>query len=202
MTDEINREINDLTQHQEETPINKGLFNLGSIVLLLGVVMAVAVIGMQLVNQNTRQPTGGPAPEFTMTTFDGEQFSLVEQRGNIIVLNFWGSWCGPCRAEAPTLEAIYQAYRDRGVIFLGVTYLDEIEDSLAFINEFNVSYLNGADNQLGIADRYRIEGAPETFVIDQNGDIVRFFYGPIYEGSIDPSELTDLLDSLLAETES
>lgn len=203
MADDINREIDDIVQgDNDETPQGSGIFSLGSIVLFLGVVMVVVVVGLQLSSQNTRQPNSGTAPEFTLTTFDGETFSLSEQRGNVIVLNFWGSWCGPCRAETPTLEAIYQAYQDRGVIFIGVTYLDEIEDSLAFIEEFNVSYPNGADNQLRISDQYRIEGAPETFVIDQGGKIVEFFYGPIYEGSIPPSRLTDVLDDLLADTES
>lgn len=202
MAEEINREIDDITRGEADESPRRGGLSLGSIVLLLGVIMVVVVVGLQLSSQNTAQPNSGTAPEFTLTTFDGNEFSLIEQRGKVVVLNFWGSWCGPCRAEAPTLEAIYREYQDRDVVFIGVTYLDEIEDSLAFIQEFNVSYLNGADSQLRISDQYRIEGAPETFVIDQNGEIAEFFYGPIYEGSIDPSRLTDVLDDLLGDTES
>lgn len=185
-----------------QQPRSSGLMSLGSLVLLLGLVLVVVVVGMQLVNQNRGQPTNGPAPDFAVTTFDGELFSLAEQRGSVVVLNFWGSWCGPCRAEAPSLEAIYEEYRDRGVVFVGITYLDEDEDSLQFIDEYDITYPNAPDSQLTVADDYRIDGAPETFVINQDGEIVRFFYGPIYVGSIHPDQLTDLLDELLATTES
>ena len=187
---------------KQQQPQSSGLMSLGSLVLLLGLVLVVVVVGMQLVNQNRGQPTNGPAPDFAVTTFDGELFSLAEQRGSVVVLNFWGSWCGPCRAEAPSLEAIYDEYRDQGVVFIGITYLDEDADSLQFIEEYDITYPNAPDSQLTVADDYRIDGAPETFVINQDGEIVRFFYGPIYEGSIHPDQLTDLLDELLATTES
>lgn len=172
--------------------------SLASLVLLLGVLMATAVVGMQLYNQSKTSPTSGPAPDFTITTYDGQTFRLSEQRGKVVVLNFWGSWCPPCRDEAPDLQQVHEQYVDRGVVLVGVTWLDEEANARAFIDEFGLTFPSGPDQALRIADDYRITGAPETFVIDQEGNIVRHFVGPITDYSIYRiQDLTSLLDELL-----
>lgn len=201
MTNEFGNEIEQLLTDEkpEQTPGNSGFtLDLGSIVLLIGVVSMLAVIGWGFIQQQrSSQPTGGPAPDFTISTFDGEMFTLSEQRGNIVVLNFWGSWCGPCRTEAPHLQAIHERYQDEGVVVVGVTYVDPIEDSLAFIEEFGLTYTNGPDNGVSISeDKYHIQGAPENFVIDRDGNIHYFHLGPITEETLAP-----ILDELLAEGE-
>jgi cytochrome c biogenesis protein CcmG/thiol:disulfide interchange protein DsbE len=177
----------------EEQPRGGGL-NLGSIVLLIGVLVAVGTVGYALFLSNQTQPTTGPAPEFTLTTFAGDEFDLEAARGDVIVLNFWGSWCAPCRDEAPELQAIHEQYADRGVQVIGVTYLDKPEDSLAFIDELGLTYTNAPDPRSQVADAYHIQGAPETFVIDQSGNVADggFFMGPVTVES-----LTPLLDDLL-----
>ncbi|GAB4521294.1 MAG: hypothetical protein OHK0046_32490 [Anaerolineae bacterium] len=179
---------------EEEQPQPRGL-SLGSIMLLAGVLVSVAVIGWAFFNQQSQtQPTRGRAPDFTLTTFEGETFTLSEQRGQVVVLNFWGSWCAPCRAEAPDLQRVYETYRDQGVVVLGVTYLDEPEDSLAFIRELGLTYPNGTDPGLEIAEeKYHIDAAPETFVIDRDGNVAYFFYGPLTAES-----LSTVLDDVLA----
>ncbi len=181
----------------EEAPRRRRGISLGSLVLLVGVIMAVGTVGWAYLEQTRAQPTHGNAPEFTLTTFDGEPFSLAEHRGNIVILNFWGSWCAPCREEAPDLERIHQRYHDRGVVLLGVTYAESSQqDSLDFIEEFGLTYTNAPDERTHVADRYRIRGVPETFVIDRDGQIADggFFSGPVNEAL-----LSELLDRLLAE---
>lgn len=181
-----------------QKPTQKASFSLGSIVLLAGILSVIAVIGYSLVTQRDVQPTSGTAPDFTINTFDGTEFTLSEQRGNIIVLNFWGSWCAPCRAEAPDLQRAYEQYQDQGVVFVGVTYLDREEDSLDFIDEFGLTYINGPDQGTRISrDMYHIDGAPETFIIDRDGTIAYFHYGPITADA-----LADILDDLLDEENS
>jgi len=120
----------------------------------------------------------------------------VEASGSIVVVNFWASWCIPCRAEAPALQAIWERYRERGVIVLGVNWTETSDQTAqAFMQEFGMTYPNGLDRGTRIADLYHITGVPETFVIDQEGNVAQFFYAEINEG-----DLSALLETLLEPT--
>lgn len=169
-------------------------FGILSILLIAGVIVVAAVFGFALLMRNNQvQPTAGPAPDFTVTTFDGETITLSDLRGQVVVINFWASWCGPCRDEAKDLERIWQRYRDQGVVMLGITYADADDKSLAFIDEFSMTYPNAPDRGTRISDQlYHIQGVPETFVIDRDGNIAQFIYAPTNEAT-----LSRILDGLL-----
>jgi cytochrome c biogenesis protein CcmG/thiol:disulfide interchange protein DsbE len=143
------------------------------------------MLGISLARAGQTQPASGPAPDFTLRTFDGELFSLAEQRGKVVIVNFWASWCVPCREEAPILQEVWERYRGRGVVMVGVDYLDVERDALAFIDEFGITYPNGLDMGKTISKRYRIKGVPETFIVDQEGNIVEFYVGAAKEGQLD-----------------
>jgi len=167
---------------------------LGSVILVGGILLAVVVVGITLARRNQTQLTSGPAPDFTITTFEGEPFRLSDQDGKVVIINFWASWCIPCRAEAPVLRAIWEQYRDAGVVIVGLAYLDSDSDSRAFIAEFGLTYPNGPDLRTEISRAYRVQGIPETFIVDQNGTIVRFIYGAVGE-----AQLKAILDGLLTD---
>lgn len=177
----------------EPTALPRRGLSLGSIVLLVGMVLSVTVFGIALARRNQSQPTSGPALDFTITTFEGEQFRLSEQRGRVVIINFWASWCIPCRAEAPILQAVWEHYRDQGVVVVGVAYLDSDSDSRAFIEEFGLTYPNGPDLRTEISQAYRVQGVPETFIVDQQGDIAHFIYGAVNE-----AQLNAIMDGLLS----
>lgn len=183
---------NTLSQPTEKTEGKR--FSLFPILLLAVMVGIAVVIGVQLANQLQSQPTSGPAPDFELTTFEGETFRLSDLRGQVVVLNFWASWCVPCRDEAPILETLWQRYRDQNVVVVGVAYADSQQGSLDFIEEFSISYPNGPDLGTRISEDYRITGVPETFVIDQSGEIVFFLPAPLVEGQLD-----EVLQPLLSD---
>ncbi|MBW4436509.1 MAG: TlpA family protein disulfide reductase [Pleurocapsa minor GSE-CHR-MK-17-07R] len=165
----------------------------GMITLLIGIASVVLVVGIAFVRSQQTQPSDGRAPDFSVTTFDGETVTLSELRGRIVVINFWASWCGPCRAEAPALEAVWRNYADDGVVVLGVAYADDADDSRAFIAEYGLTYPNASDIGTTISkDLYHIQGVPETFIIDQNGDVAQFIYAGVTE-----QQLTTVIESLL-----
>ncbi len=111
------------------------------------------------------------APPFTLTLFNGKTVRPEDFRGKVVFLNFWASWCPLCRAEARTLEATWQSYKDRDVVFLGVDIQDTEQDARAFLQEFGITYLNARDANGKVAIEYGVWGIPETFFIDREGRI-------------------------------
>ncbi len=120
-----------------------------------------------------------PAPDFTLTTFKGTKISLGDLRGKPVVINFWASWCPPCRVEAPLLERTWRAYKNRGVFFVGVDLQDREEDALNYIREFDITYPNGPDLTGEISIDYGVSGLPVTFFVSRKGEIVRRWVGAI-----------------------
>jgi len=149
--------------------------------VLIGVPLLFLVfLAMRLYQTNTsEQRAAGEAPPFVFTSFDGETISLAELRGKGVVLNFWASWCDPCRAEAELLEATWRREQDKGIVFIGLDYLDQEPAAKAYLAEYAISYANGPDLQSGAARRYGIKGVPETFFIDPEGKIAHMVIGPI-----------------------
>ena len=162
-----------------------------SIFLLVLAVLALLAYGVIATDRGPL--SGGPAPNFTLTLFDGGQLSLSELRGQVVVINFWASWCPPCRDEAPVLERAWRSYHDRGVTFVGVDYMDTEPAARAYIEEFGITYPNGPDLGSRIARDYRIKGVPETFFITPQGEIAEVFIGPLSE-----ARLAAILERLLA----
>jgi thiol-disulfide isomerase/thioredoxin len=138
------------------------------------------------------------APGFTGTTLAGSKLSFSSYRGHVVVLNFWGSWCVPCRAEASTLAAVAGRYRPSGVSFLGVDVRDTTASAQAFVNHFHVGYPSVGDAGSVItadfSDVVPIAGTPTTLVIDRTGHIA----GAVF-GSVTYSELTTILAKVTAK---
>ena len=120
-----------------------------------------------------------PAAPFTVTLFDGSKLALDDLRGKPVFLNFWASWCPPCRAEARDLEAAWQKIKDKDMVFLGIALQDTEKDSRAFLDEFKVTYPNGTDPSGKIAVDFGVWGIPESFFIDPQGRITYKHVGGI-----------------------
>jgi len=160
-----------------------------SIVLMMGLLF---LLGWGLRHTNAAQPDAGMAPGFSLTSFDGETLVLEELRGKVVIINFWASWCIPCRTEADELEAMSRKYRD-DVVFIGVDYADTEKGALKFIDEYGLTYFNGPDLGTRISADYRIRGVPETFYVAKNGELQGLKIGPLSPGELE-FKILELLD--------
>ena len=134
-----------------------------------------------------------PAPEFTMELFEGGSVSLADLSGRVVLLDFWSSWCPPCRQEASVLAQVYREYDDTDIEFIGVNIWDIQEDAQDYILLSNIGYPSGMDGDGKILMDYGVTGIPEKFFIDRRGMLVRRFVGPsTYEG------LRGILDQMLS----
>ncbi|OGO12590.1 MAG: hypothetical protein A2Y93_02545 [Chloroflexi bacterium RBG_13_68_17] len=145
-------------------------------VSLLGL---LGVLGFGLMrSQQGPIGVGARVPDFSLTTFEGETIDLAGLRGNVVVINFWASWCKPCEQEAAELEQAWREYREQGVVFLGVNYVDTEPEALAYLERFGVTYPNGPDLGTRISQAFRMRGVPETYVVDGQGILAAVKIGP------------------------
>ncbi len=115
---------------------------------------------------------GRAASPFTLQTLDGQPVSLAALRGKPFVLNFWASWCYPaCYEEAPVLERMWRAYRDRGLMVVGVAIQDTPEAAKKFVGDFQLTFPNAQDIGGKVSIDYGVYGVPETFFVDRQGRI-------------------------------
>lgn len=182
-----------LSQPKQSAPGRNVLLIVG-ILLLLGL-MAIMAINLQKVESVDLQ--GRQAPEFSLPLFDQfeqDQLTLADLRGKVVVVNFWASWCVECYKEAALLEQGWQDYKDRGVVFVGVDYLDTDKEGLAYMAKYGITYPSGPDLGSKISKDYAITGVPETFFIDQEGNIFHVQIGPI-----ERDQLYGLLDRMVTQ---
>lgn len=169
-----------VTPPAAEAPANKRSVRMWQAVFVLILLGFVGLLAARLIQTNeSEQRASGEAPPFTFTTFEGETISLADLKGQGVVLNFWASWCDPCRDEAALLEATWRREQGNGIVFLGLDYLDQEPAAKAYLAEFDITYPNGPDLQSAAARRYGIKGVPETFFIDPEGNIQEIVIGPI-----------------------
>lgn len=170
-------------------------------VLAIAALVLVGFLGLLIWGMLNKEPITGlsgitmvnrPAPDFTLTTFEGTAISLEDLRGKPVVINFWASWCPPCRIEAPLIERTWREYKNRGLIFLGVNIQDRKEDALNYIREFDITYPNGPDPTGEISIDYGVSGLPVTFFVSSKGEIVRRWVGAI-EKSVLISSIEEIM---------
>jgi cytochrome c biogenesis protein CcmG, thiol:disulfide interchange protein DsbE len=154
--------------------------------LALGLVAALlALLGWRLTHSGHRV-TSGPAPGFELPRLDGQgDVRLAALRGKAVVLNFWASWCYPCKQEAPQLEAAWKRWRERGVVVVGVDAKDFSGDAEKFGQKFQLTYPLVHDSSGQVIGDYGVTGFPETFFVDRQGRIVGNHVGPVSTESLD-----------------
>lgn len=169
--------------------------------LMVIAVIFLVLLGLAYRNTNAGRPqVGTVAPDVELTFYDNYQWenrpnaNLKELRGRPVMINFWASWCAPCRQEAPVLESVWREYADQGVIFLGIAWSDTEKKALEYLAEYEISYPNAPDLELKVANKYNLRGVPETYFVDSDGVIQAY-----HEGPMNAETLRNYLTSLLSK---
>ena len=166
----------------------------GKYLVLIVVLLFVGLLGYGLLTAGDDRVEAGKAPDFSLTSFNGEQYQLSDLEGKVVVVNFWATWCISCKDEAVELEQAWRDFQDDGVVFLGVDYLDQKPLNLAWIDRYDITYPNGDDIQGRIYNSYGVQGLPETFVINRKGEISEFFVGAVTQDQLSVAILNALAD--------
>jgi cytochrome c biogenesis protein CcmG, thiol:disulfide interchange protein DsbE len=151
----------------------------------------LALLVWKVVHQDKGVKLGGgrtpPAPQFALSRLDAPgKLKLASLRGKVVVLNFWASWCDPCKSEAPRLEAAWQRFHGRGVVVVGVDAQDFSGDAQRFMRKHGITYPNVHDGPGDVLPRYGVSGFPETYFVDRRGRLV----GDRVVGEISAEKLT------------
>jgi cytochrome c biogenesis protein CcmG, thiol:disulfide interchange protein DsbE len=153
----------------------------------------LALLVWKLTHQEHAPHVGAVAPGFTLRRLGGPgTVSLAAYRGRPVVLNFWASWCNPCKSEAAVLERDWTRYRDRGVVFLGVDYHDLAPDARSFVRHHSLTFPMLEDGSGSVTGKYGISQVPETYVLSRQGRVVAHLAGPI----TDPGFAADFRSAL------
>jgi peroxiredoxin len=144
-------------------------------------------------NHAENNTKGAVAPDFTLSTLDGKKIKLSDLRGKTVILNFWATWCPPCRAEIPDLEKFYQKHQNQGVVILAVnlTSSEKNREGIAeFIKQYNITYPVVLDPDNTVANLYQAESIPTSYFIDAKGVVQQKFIGAMS---------SDLLEEMIAK---
>lgn len=165
------------------------LINTGSkIVVLLIILVVLGLMAYAIFGDRASAPTspliGKQAPEFQIALFDGNEVTLKDLEGKTVLLNFWASWCFPCRQEAPALERSWLRYINKDVVFLGVNVWDQRPEAMAYLKQFGGGYGHGTDRGESIQIDYGVGGVPETYFISPSGVVTGKFEGALSEKDI------------------
>ena len=146
------------------------------------------IVSLLLLNVSAQAATEAvPMKDFTLKSRAGDNVRLKELSGDVIVINFWASWCGPCRKELPKLEELHQKYKDLGVTILGINIDANTELSKKLLKEFPVNFTILYDPENTVSDDYEIQSMPSTFLVDKKA-LFRYRhngYLPGYEDKYD-----------------
>jgi cytochrome c biogenesis protein CcmG/thiol:disulfide interchange protein DsbE len=158
------------------------------------VALLVALLGWRVAQQEEGRNLAGAlasgkrpaAPLFTLPTLEGDgTISLTDYRGKAVVLNFWASWCGPCKTEAPLLQSVWERYRGRGLVVLGIDAQDFRSDAQRFVERYGLTYPIAHDRNGSTLGRFGLTGFPETWFVGRDGRLV----GEHISGEIREEEL-------------
>jgi cytochrome c biogenesis protein CcmG/thiol:disulfide interchange protein DsbE len=153
---------------------------------LLPVVVVFAVGGVALFRARPAAELGRPAPSFELPVVESppERIALGQLRGRRAVVNFWASWCAPCREEAPELARAARRFSEE-IAFLGVNILDGREEALRYTDRYDIPYESARDTRAVVAKRFGVNGAPETFFLDERGNVVGKHIGAFRSGQLE-----------------
>ena len=168
-----------------------------ALIILLGWALAKSDTKLEgvLVNTTSKETNqqNVPARDFTLALYDGQELRLSDLRPDVVVVDFWASWCPPCHEEALGLVQVYKEYVDRGVMFVGISIWDSESEAKNYIQQYGVTYPNGTDLNGLIAIDYGVRGIPEKVFIDKDGIVMKNVSGPM-----SVSDLKGVLDELLS----
>jgi cytochrome c biogenesis protein CcmG, thiol:disulfide interchange protein DsbE len=141
---------------------------------------------------------GFSAPDFTLNLLDGRQVTLSELRGKVVMVNFWATWCPPCKAEMPAIESVYRAFKDLGLEVLAVntTNQDREADVLTFVQDLELSFPIPLDRTGAVSAAYSLRGLPSTYFIDADGVIREVVVGGPMSEALIQSKVEDLLKEM------
>jgi len=145
--------------------------------IALGIGLTLFVLSLAVAGWANLTPPS--APDFDLETLDGSRLQMASLRGRVVLLNFWASWCAPCREEMPDLETAYQRYRDNGFIVVGVNVAESARQARDFATEFDVTFPIVLDGDAATANQLGISGLPVSLLVDGSGEIVYRHIGRI-----------------------
>jgi len=186
-------------RHKQKKSANmpRNLLIAGVSLLLVGLLMWLALRPSTPTTSTAAPPNNGvevglPAPAFNLESLDGEQVALSDHLGEVVVVNFWATWCPPCRAEMPGIEQVYQAHKDEGMVVLAINGQEEAVLVKNFIDENGFTFPVLLDSNAEALRAYNARSFPMTIVVDRDGVVQYKQVGPIT-----PAQLESLLAPLL-----
>ena len=196
MVEDLNQTHPEFLEQESQTPapahaphmpvwlwVIPALFALGALGLAFKLFQE-STTSASVLNNGRTLVSGGPAPEFQLQTSDGNMVSLSDYRGKAVMLNFWATWCAPCRSEMPDMEKVYKEKLGQDVVILAVNVQEAQVPVQAFVDRFSLTFPILMDVNGDLVEEYGIQSLPTSYFIDKQGRIASFSLGALNESAI------------------